>query len=308
MRWTPIAVIACVSVSAAQQPPRTPPPTGVEISARDGDRIIVDDDARIQIVRRRQATVRTIFHQERRLLIVLADYSKPGEFPDGMVDWAFNFYDVEGNWPLGQRWEALTNIFQYEGDPPLPKGLALATPQGLVQLLPGGPGMSKPDPSALVVLSFRGSSSSMRGSSFAEAETVQLADAARSKASGATVTTLEAPSGAGLTGTGTGSASATMGTAAVTGGIRGPNGAPRKIRHVAAIYPEAARQANVSGNVILELKIDVNGTVTDVRVLRSIPLLDAVAIEAAKQWQYEPMLLNGRPVPILTVVTIPFAP
>ena len=68
-----------------------------------------------EIVRRRQATVRTIFNQEQRLLIVLVDYLKPGEFPDGTVDWAFNFYDVEGNWPLGERWEALTTLLQYDG-------------------------------------------------------------------------------------------------------------------------------------------------------------------------------------------------
>lgn len=91
MRCTPILVLAFVSVAAAQQPSRTPPPPGVDIPARDGDRIIVDDDARIQIVRRRQATVRTIFSQEERLLIVLIDYSKPGEFPDGEVDWAYNY-------------------------------------------------------------------------------------------------------------------------------------------------------------------------------------------------------------------------
>ena len=88
-----------------------------DIIARDGDRIIVDEDARVEIVRRRQAAVRTIFNQQQRLLIVLVDYVKPGEFPDGTVDWAFNFYEVEGNWPLGERWEALTTLLQYDGTP-----------------------------------------------------------------------------------------------------------------------------------------------------------------------------------------------
>jgi hypothetical protein len=49
----------------------------------------VEDDARVQIIRRRQATIRTIYSQREQLLIVLADYSKPGEFPDGQVDWAY---------------------------------------------------------------------------------------------------------------------------------------------------------------------------------------------------------------------------
>ena len=67
------------------------------------------------------------------------------------------------------------------------------------------------------------------------------------------------------------------------GGVRGRELAG-KIRDVAPIYPEAARQAKVSGIVILQLQLDVNGSVTDVRVLRSIPLLDAAAIEAVRQW------------------------
>jgi hypothetical protein len=83
-----------------QQRIREPPPAGVEIPASDGDRVIVDDDARIQIVRRRQAAIRAIFSQEQRALIVLADYAKPGQFPDGDVDTTFNFYELEGEWPL----------------------------------------------------------------------------------------------------------------------------------------------------------------------------------------------------------------
>jgi TonB family protein len=299
MRWTLIIVLALASAAAAQQPTlRPPPPQGVDISARDGDRIIVDDDARVQIVRRRQATLRTIFSQEEQLLIVLVDYSKPGEFPDGEVDWAFNFYQVDGAWPLGPRWEGLTAMYQYERDPPSPRGLAFETPQGLVQLLPNGRDLPKPDASLLTVLTFRGSSNgARRGVSFAEAEALQLTDAARSNATGATVSTLMAPKGA-----------RGSGTAAIRGAIRGPSNAPRKIRDVAPIYPEAARQAKVSGIVILELQLDVNGTVTDARVLRSIPLLDAAAIEAVKQWQYEPMIQNGKPIPIPLTVTVPFVP
>ena len=300
MRWALTIVLAFASVAAAQQPPpRTPPPVGVDISARDGDRIIVDDDARIQIVRRRQASVRTIFSEENRLLIVLVDYSKPGEFPDGQGDWAFNFYDVEGTWPLGPRWEALTNIFQYEGDPPAPRGLALETAEGLVQLLPFRRELPAMDRPAAAVLSFRGSSSgARRGLSFAETEVLQLDDYARSKASGGTVSTMIGPPG-------TGSAPARIGTATVIGGIRGPSGAPRKVRDVAPTYPEAARRANVSGVVILQLTIGTNGAVTDVRVLRSIPLLDAAAIEAAKQWQYEPA---PGTTPVTVTVSVPFIP
>jgi protein TonB len=46
--------------------------------------------------------------------------------------------------------------------------------------------------------------------------------------------------------------------------------------------------------------------VTDVRVLRGLPLLDRAAIEAVRQWVYTPTLLNGVPVPVIMTVTVNF--
>jgi len=43
-----------------------------------------------------------------------------------------------------------------------------------------------------------------------------------------------------------------------------------------------------------------------VRILRSIPLLDAAALEAVRQWEYSPTLLNGVPIPVLITVTVNF--
>jgi len=42
-------------------------------------------------------------------------------------------------------------------------------------------------------------------------------------------------------------------------------------------------------------------------VLRSVPLLDAAAIEAVRQWRYTPTLLNGVPVPVVMTVTVRFS-
>jgi protein TonB len=81
---------------------------------------------------------------------------------------------------------------------------------------------------------------------------------------------------------------------------------PAKTRHVAPVYPAIARQNGVAGTVILEAVISEAGRVRDVRVLRSIPLLDAAAIEAVKQWEFTPTLLNGHPVPVLMTVTVAF--
>jgi TonB family protein len=81
---------------------------------------------------------------------------------------------------------------------------------------------------------------------------------------------------------------------------------PKLIKEVQPVYPEAARQAQVQGVVILGVKTDVHGRVADTIVLRSIPLLDQAAIDAVKQWVYEPFLKDGRPGPVVFTVTVRF--
>jgi protein TonB len=46
--------------------------------------------------------------------------------------------------------------------------------------------------------------------------------------------------------------------------------------------------------------------VQDARVLRSIPLLDQAALDAVKQWEFTPTLLNNVPVPVIMTVTVQF--
>jgi protein TonB len=81
---------------------------------------------------------------------------------------------------------------------------------------------------------------------------------------------------------------------------------PKKLKHVAPVYPDIAKQARVQGVVILESTISPQGKVSDVKVLRGIPLLDQAAIDAVKQWVYTPTLLNGVPVPVIMTVTVNF--
>jgi len=81
---------------------------------------------------------------------------------------------------------------------------------------------------------------------------------------------------------------------------------PKKLKNVNPAYPDIAKQARVQGVVILECTISPQGKVTDVKVLRGIPLLDSAAIEAVKQWVYSPTLLNGVPVPVIMTVTVNF--
>ena len=82
---------------------------------------------------------------------------------------------------------------------------------------------------------------------------------------------------------------------------------PRKLTHVDPIYPAIAQSARIEGTVILETVIGVDGRVTAVRVLRSIPLLDQAAMDAVKRWMFTPTLLNGTPVPVALTVTVRFA-
>jgi TonB family protein len=83
--------------------------------------------------------------------------------------------------------------------------------------------------------------------------------------------------------------------------------APTKTKDVQPVYPEEAREARVQGVVILEVTVDTAGRVGDARVLRSIPLLDTAALDAVQQWEFEPTLLNGRPVSVIMTVTVNFA-
>jgi periplasmic protein TonB len=85
--------------------------------------------------------------------------------------------------------------------------------------------------------------------------------------------------------------------------------APQKIHDAAAIYPDAMRQSGVAGTVILELTIGTDGTVANARILRGVaPMLDQAAVDAARQWRYEPVLLNGSPVPVVFTATVAVRP
>jgi protein TonB len=88
----------------------------------------------------------------------------------------------------------------------------------------------------------------------------------------------------------------------VGGNIKTPN----KLKHVNPVYPPIAQSARVQGVVIVEATIGADGSVQNARVLRSIPLLDAAALDAVKQWQFTPTLLNGVPVPVIMTVTVQF--
>ena len=81
---------------------------------------------------------------------------------------------------------------------------------------------------------------------------------------------------------------------------------PKLIKMVDPIYPEEARKEEIEGAVIVEATTDIYGRVVDTNILRSIPLLDQAAIDAVKQWVYEPMIIDGEPRGVIFTVTCTF--
>jgi periplasmic protein TonB len=81
---------------------------------------------------------------------------------------------------------------------------------------------------------------------------------------------------------------------------------PRKLKHVAPVYPSVARVAKIQGTVILQCLINAQGRVDNVELLRGVPMLDEAAVEAVKQWVYTPTLVGGVPVAVVMTVTVSF--
>ena len=82
---------------------------------------------------------------------------------------------------------------------------------------------------------------------------------------------------------------------------------PRKLKNVAPVYPDVAARGKIEGVVILEIAIQPSGRVEDVRILRGIPLLDAAAVDAARQWVFAPTLYRGVPVSVTMTVSVRFS-
>jgi TonB family protein len=98
-------------------------------------------------------------------------------------------------------------------------------------------------------------------------------------------------------------------TPAADGRIRvGGNVQPAKIiRKVAPAYPQELRAQGIAGTVHLSAIINKEGKLTDIQPLKGPdPGLIAAAVDAASQWQYQPSLLNGEPVAVLTQIDITF--
>jgi periplasmic protein TonB len=82
---------------------------------------------------------------------------------------------------------------------------------------------------------------------------------------------------------------------------------PEAVTRVAPQYPDIAREAGVDGTVLVQALVGKDGKVKDVRVQKSIPMLDAAAIAAVKQWVFKPALSNNKPVAVWVAVPVKFS-
>jgi protein TonB len=83
--------------------------------------------------------------------------------------------------------------------------------------------------------------------------------------------------------------------------------AARLQNKVTPVYPPLARQTRISGTVRLHAIIAKDGTVQQLEVLSGHPLLVQAALDAVRQWRYQPTLLNGEPVEVDTTVDVIFS-
>jgi len=83
--------------------------------------------------------------------------------------------------------------------------------------------------------------------------------------------------------------------------------AARIVNRVQPIYPPLARQTRISGTVRLHAIISKDGTIQQLEVLSGHPLLQQAALDAVRQWRYQPTLLNGEPVEVDTTIDVIFS-
>lgn len=83
--------------------------------------------------------------------------------------------------------------------------------------------------------------------------------------------------------------------------------APHAIYDPEPEYSEEARKAKYQGIAVLQVVIDADGRPRDVRIARSAGMgLDEKAIEAVRQWRFQPGTLNGKPVAVVVNVEVNF--
>ena len=82
---------------------------------------------------------------------------------------------------------------------------------------------------------------------------------------------------------------------------------PKQLKNVVPNYPNIAKQAKIQGTVLIEIVIGKDGSVTSAKILKPTPLLDEAALEAVKQWKYEPTVYEGDFIEVMKIVSVTFS-
>ena len=80
----------------------------------------------------------------------------------------------------------------------------------------------------------------------------------------------------------------------------------RRVKEVKPVYPDVARQAGIEGIVSMRVLINKEGAVEKVDVISGEQALQMAAITAVRQWRYQPFVLEGNAVPVMTTVNVKF--
>jgi len=83
--------------------------------------------------------------------------------------------------------------------------------------------------------------------------------------------------------------------------------AAKIIKRIQPVYPPLARQTRIQGTVRLHVIIAKDGTIKQLEIMSGHPLLQQAALDAVRQWRYQPTLLNGDPVEVDTTIDVIFA-
>lgn len=76
------------------------------------------------------------------------------------------------------------------------------------------------------------------------------------------------------------------------------------IHQVTPVYPPAAKEQHIEGTLLLHAIIGKDGTLQNLTYVSGPPILMSSAMDAVKQWQYKPTLLNGEPVEVDTTISV----
>jgi protein TonB len=304
--FVPVAYVLVAAVLVATAHAQSlPAASGRVIEAADGDVVVVPSGARVSVVTRTQVQARLVYVAAQQTLLLLTDPALG--FSGGMPEAkGFRRWQLQHPWPLDPRWEGSATIDDYAPNGGAPPSLAIHTDRGTILFGPSHGREMELTPAPVAVIRSTSSSSRSARGSFDEIEQAWLAGGdnalhgpgpragvrMRMQASGSVVGGVVTPS------TGSGA----TGPVRVGGNIR----APMKTQSAEPVYPPLARAAGVQGVVILEVTIGADGVVSDAQVLRSIPLLDQAALDAVRQWRYEPTLLNGVPTSVIMTATVNF--